>query len=109
MKKHIFVFASVFVLLVGTGLVMGAGHEKTIKGEGTCAKCGLGETASCQNAIQVKKDGKTVTYYMVANDVAKKFHGNVCQGSTKVKAKGTVAKEGGKMMLTASSISKVAQ
>ena len=64
----------------------------------------MGETASCQNAIQVKKDGKTVTYYMVHNDVAKKFHGNVCQGSKSIKAKGTVAKEGGKMMLTASSI-----
>lgn len=108
MKKHIFVFASVFVLLVGTGLVVGAGHEKTIKGDGTCAKCGLGKTASCQNAIQVKKDGKTVTYYMVANDVAKKFHSNVCAGSKKVQAKGTVAEEGGKMMLTASSI-KVAE
>lgn len=104
MRKPVFVIAYIVVLLVGTGLAMGAHHVKTIKGEGTCAKCGLGQTASCQNAIQVKKDGKTVTYYMVANDVAKKFHGNVCQGSTKVKAKGTVAKEGGKMMLTASSI-----
>lgn len=106
MRKPVFVIAYIVVLLVGTGLAMGAHHVKTITGEGTCAKCGLGETASCQNAIQVKKDGKTVTYYMVANDVAKKFHGNVCQGSTKVKAKGTVAKEGGKMMLTASSIKK---
>ena len=107
MRKPVFVIAYIVVLLVGTGLVMGAHHVKTLKGDGTCAKCGLGETASCQNALQVKKDGKTVTYYMVANDVAKKFHGNVCQGSKKIKAKGTVAKEGGKMMLTASSISVV--
>ena len=104
MRKPVFVIAYIVVLLVGTGVALGSNHAKTLKGEGTCAKCGLGETASCQNAIQVKKDGKTVTYYMVANDVAKKFHGNVCQGSKKIKAKGTVAKEGGKMMLTASSI-----
>ena len=104
MRKPVSAIAAVAVLLVGTGLVMGAHHVKTIKGDGTCAKCSLGQTASCQNAIQVKKDGKTVTYYMVANDVAKKFHGNVCQGSKKVQAKGTVAKEGGKMMLTASSV-----
>ena len=105
MRKPVFVIAYIVVLLVGTGVAMGAHHVKTLKGDGTCAKCGLGKTASCQNAIQVKQDGKTVIYYMVANDVAKKFHGNVCQGSKKIKAKGTVAKEGGKMMLTASSIS----
>ena len=104
MRKPVFAIAYVVVLLAAAGLVMGAHHVKTLTGEGTCAKCGLGETASCQNAIQVKKDGKTVTYYMVHNDVAKKFHGNVCQGSKSIKAKGTVAKEGGKMMLTASSI-----
>lgn len=104
MRKPIFAVASIAVLLAGPVVALGSHHQKTISGDGVCAKCKLGETASCQNAIQVKKDGKTVTYYMVANDVAKKFHGKVCQGSQKVKATGTVAEVDGKKQLTASKI-----
>src|SRR5689334_21996006 len=61
----------------------------TISGEGKCAKCALKETDTCQNVIQTKEDGKTVTYYIVKNDVADSFHKNVCKGPKKVTAKGT--------------------
>jgi RecG-like helicase len=77
---------------------------ETITGEGVCAKCSLHETAKCQTAIQVEKDGKKVTYYVVANDVAKGFHKNVCEESKKVTATGTVKEVDGKLQLTATKI-----
>ena len=73
------------------------GKEKTISGEAKCAKCALKETAKCQTVIQTEgKDGKKVTYYLVNNDVAKAFHDNVCTGTKKVTAKGTVKEVDGK-------------
>lgn len=80
------------------------GKEQTITGEGQCAKCSLKETDKCQTAIVVEKDSKKTTYYLVANDVAKKFHSNICQETKKVKAVGTVEEKDGKMELTASKI-----
>jgi RecG-like helicase len=79
-------------------------EEQTIKGEAICAKCELHETEKCQTAIQVQKDGKTVTYYLVANDVSKGFHKNVCEESKKVTATGTVKEVDGKLQLTATKI-----
>src|SRR5689334_14148475 len=81
-----------------------AADKVTITGEGKCAKCSLKETDKCQNAIEVEKDGKTTTYYLVQNDVSKSFHENLCKESKKVTATGTVKKEDGKMMLTADNI-----
>ena len=81
-----------------------AADEKTITGEGKCAKCALKETKSCQNAIQVKEGDKTVTYYLAQNDVSKKCHDNICQESKKVKATGTVKEVDGKMELTPTKI-----
>ncbi|PYL01506.1 MAG: hypothetical protein DME19_01510 [Verrucomicrobia bacterium] len=81
-----------------------ADDEKTITGEGKCAKCALKETKSCQNAIQVKEGDKTVTYYLVQNDVSKKFHENICQETKKVKATGTVKEVDGKKELTPTKI-----
>jgi RecG-like helicase len=77
---------------------------ETITGDGTCAKCALHETEKCQTAIQVQKDGKTVTYYLVANDVSKGFHKNVCEEPKKVTATGTVKEVDGKLQLTATKI-----
>jgi hypothetical protein len=78
--------------------------EKTIKGEAMCAKCELGETPSCQNAIRVKEGDKTVMYYLEQNDVSKAFHDNVCSSTKKVVATGTVKEVGGKQQFTASKI-----
>ena len=69
-----------------------------------CAKCELKESKECQNAIKVKEGGKTVTYYLVQNDVSKKFHGKVCKSIEKVKATGTVKEVDGKMELTPTKI-----
>ena len=78
--------------------------DKTITGDGMCAKCELKEAKECQNAIKVKEGGKTVTYYLVQNDVSKKFHKNVCKSTEKVKATGTVKEVDGKMELTPTKI-----
>ncbi len=79
--------------------------EETITGKGLCAKCMLHETDKCQNAIQVEKNGKTTTYYLVDNDVSKSFHHeNLCKESKQVTATGTVKKVHDKLELTASKI-----
>jgi|SRR6516225_7447476 hypothetical protein len=83
----------------------GSAKENTIKGEAKCAKCSLKEADKCQTVIQSEgKDGKMVTYYLADNDVAKKFHKEVCQEPKKVTATGTVKKVDGKEMLTVSKI-----
>ena len=81
-----------------------AAEEKTITGEGQCAKCSLGETKKCQNAIVTEEAGKKVTYYLAQNAVSKAFHKNVCKDVKKVKATGDVKEEAGKMVLTPSKI-----
>jgi hypothetical protein len=88
------------------------GKKVTISGEGMCAKCALKETKTCQNAVIETKDGKKTTYYLVANDVAKKAHqrDGFCRATKeepiKVKVTGTVTEKDGKMELTAEKIEK---
>jgi hypothetical protein len=80
-------------------------EEKTITGEGKCAKCALHETEKCQNVIQAKEGDKTVTYYLADNDVSKAFHkDNLCKGSKEVTATGEVSEKDGKKILTVSKI-----
>ncbi|MBI3853190.1 MAG: hypothetical protein HY298_23315 [Verrucomicrobia bacterium] len=80
------------------------GKPVTLNGEGKCAKCALKETDKCQNAIQVEKDGKKTTYYLVQNDVSKKFHENLCKESKKISVTGTCKKVGDKLEVTATKI-----
>ena len=82
----------------------GKDKEITIKGDGLCAKCSLKQSDTCQNAVQVEKDGKKVTYYFVKNDISDAFHKNVCKSTEKVVAIGTVKEVDGKMQFTASKI-----
>src|ERR1041385_7521072 len=77
---------------------------KTVIGTGLCGKCSLKETESCQNVIQVEKSGKKTSYYLVQNDVSKKFHEKICKAPAKVKATGTVKKVDGKNEFTATDI-----
>jgi hypothetical protein len=77
---------------------------KTITGTALCAKCALKETDACQNAIQVEKNGKKTTYYLVQNDVSKKFHDQICKEPKKVKATGTIKKVNGKNEMTPTDI-----
>ena len=75
--------------------------ETTITGNMVCGKCKLHETKACQNVIQVEKDGKTVNYYLVKNDVSDAMHEDICHGDTKkVTAIGTVEEKDGKQQLT---------
>lgn len=66
--------------------------EVTLKGEGQCAKCKLGETEKCQDALVVKEGDKTVTYYLKA----KGLHPKVCQGTKGLTVTGKVTEKDGK-------------
>jgi Family of unknown function (DUF6370) len=82
-----------------------AAKETTITGNMVCGKCTLHETKSCQNVIQVEKDGKTVNYYLAKNDVSDAMHEDVCHGDTKkMTATGTVTEKDGKEILTATKL-----
>jgi hypothetical protein len=86
----------------------GKEKEKTITGEAKCAKCALKEADKCQTVLQVEgKNGKTETFYLADNEVAKKFHGEICKGPKKVHITGTVKKVEGKNELTATKIEPV--
>ena len=110
MKRTIVALTSValFSLAVLTPAIAadkeGKGKDKTITGEGKCAKCALKEGDKCQNVIQAKEDGKTVTYYLAKNDVSNDFHSNICKETKKVTATGSVKEVDGKKELTASKI-----
>ncbi|HEY5912756.1 MAG TPA: DUF6370 family protein [Verrucomicrobiae bacterium] len=81
------------------------GKEVTITGDAKCAKCALQESEKCQTVIQTEnKQGKTVTYYLADNEIAKGFHKNVCNDTRKVTATGTVKKVKGKQQLTVTKI-----
>jgi hypothetical protein len=97
--------AASLLLITSATRTFGADEKTvTITGEGKCAMCSLKETDKCQNVIQTKEDGKTVTYYIAKNDISNKFHSNVCKGPKKVTAKGTVKEVDGKKELTVSEI-----
>ncbi|MGA2802626.1 MAG: DUF6370 family protein [Verrucomicrobiota bacterium] len=110
---------SVLFLTVATGLLLAvstsrmlaadaSSKEVTITGAMVCGKCALHETKSCQNVVQVEKDGKTVNYYLTQNDVSKAAHDPICGGSSeKVTVTGTVAMVDGKETLTPTKIEPV--
>jgi len=103
MTKIIITIVAGLMLALGTSslLAQDAGKAITITGSMVCGKCTLHECASCQNVIQVEKDGKTVKYYLTKNDVSDAMHEDICHGdSKKVTATGTVVEKDGKEMLT---------
>ncbi len=97
--------AGLFYMAAGPQTIAADSKVVTITGEGKCAKCALKQSDECQNVIQTKdQSGNTVNYYVVQNDVAKKFHKNICREGKKVTATGTVQDVGGKKELTATKI-----
>lgn len=112
MKKLVPMLA-VAVAFAGLSLVVRAAEEITVKGEGVCAKCALKVAEACQNVVQVEKDGETVKYFLVMNDVSKKAHGGLGICTAKVgegptlEVKGDVKEEDGKQVITPTSIEKV--
>jgi hypothetical protein len=116
MRKLLMV-AAVGVLFSGYGILRADDDDKkvTIEGDGMCAKCALGETKTCQNAVIVTKDGKKTTYYLVHNDVSKAAHSKegFCKATKddpiKVKVTGTVEVKDDKHEMTPEKIEKVAK
>ena len=108
MKKLKLVIALVGLTFAGaTATVFAEDATTTITGNMVCGKCTLHETKSCQNVIQVEKDGKTVNYYLAKNDVSDAMHEDICHSSgEKVTATGTVTEKGDKEILTATKLEK---
>jgi hypothetical protein len=99
------------VALAITGLALAlplsaviAENEKTVIGEGACAKCLLKETEACQSTIKAEEGDKKVTYYLTQNEITKEFGKNLCAEKKKVKATGTVKTVNGKQELTPTKI-----
>ncbi|HEY4187525.1 MAG TPA: DUF6370 family protein [Polyangia bacterium] len=79
--------------------------QVTLKGQLTCAKCGLHESSTCQNVLRVQEAGASETrYYLSKNDVAQAHHEEVCGGQIAATVTGSVHDEDGKKILTASAI-----
>jgi len=100
-KVMLLTVGAVFAL---NSAVLAADKERTIVGEGACAKCILKETKECQPTITTHEAGKKVTYYVVQNKVAKEFGDQLCTDRKKVRAIGTVTSVDGKMELTPTKI-----
>jgi hypothetical protein len=89
---------------LNTTSALASDKEVTLKGEAKCGKCMLNEGTACNTVIQTKKGGKTVSYYVVDNDVSKAFHEDICHGAKKVVAQGTVSEVDGKQKMTLTKI-----
>ena len=109
MKNSKLILTAVIGLLLASGtsrsLADEPGKDITITGSMVCAKCELKEAKSCQNVVQVTKDGKTVNYYLVQNDTSKAAHELICGGNPqKVTVTGKLEKKDGKEVLTPTKI-----
>jgi hypothetical protein len=109
MKKNSLTLTLAVGLLLAFGatrlFASDASKEVTITGSMVCGKCTLHETKSCQNVVQVEKDGKTVNYYLKQNEASKTAHEPICGGSSeKVTVTGTVKEKDGKEMMTPTKI-----
>jgi hypothetical protein len=78
--------------------------EVTLSGMGQCAKCSLGKTKSCQNALVVKQDGKEEVYLLTKNAVSKNFHDEVCEAPKAIRVTGVVKDNTGEKEIVASKI-----
>lgn len=72
-----------FAVLVLPGAAQEKSKEVTLKGTILCAKCVLKEAKKCQTAIQLKEDGKEVTYYFDDKGANEEYHEAVCGGDRK--------------------------
>ncbi len=103
---------SLIVLMTAAGLIASAVYsqaesgakEITLKGRGACLKCALKAAESCQNVLVQEKNGKETRFYLVQNDVSKKFHSEICTESKPITVVGVCKKVGDKLEVTASKI-----
>lgn len=79
-----------------------SGFEKTIIGDGACAKCILKERGvkECQLTVTTDLNGKKITYYIVNNDVTRKFGKPVCQKRSRIAVTGELTAVDGVRELT---------
>jgi len=78
--------------------------EVTLKGDMTCARCGLHEGTTCQNVLRVKEGQGEVKYYLAKNPVSEENHGKVCAGSAPATVTGKLSTENGKKLITPSAV-----
>jgi hypothetical protein len=105
MKKYLTVLLTISALALALSTSHAATEsDKTITGDGACAKCVLKESEKCQATITTEADGKKVAYYVTPNNVAKEFGDKLCAEKKKVTATGKVTTANGKQMLLASKI-----
>lgn len=108
--RKLFSLLTVAVAFSSLSLALAA-EKKTWTGDAVCAKCALKETATCQNALMVKEDGKDVTY-LLEGAASKKVHKSfgICGASKaepiKVKVTGTASEKDGKKVIAVTKIEK---
>ena len=104
LKRIGFVIAIIAVFALTAAVAGEKGEMVTLEGKIACAKCSLGmeDQADCQNVLVVKsKEGEPSYFYLVDNEVAKKF-GHTCMGEKAAIVTGTVESKDGKQWLTPS-------
>lgn len=102
MKKLI--TATLFGAVLAFTSLNASAKDTTIKGTATCAKCDLGTANACTNVLQVKEDGKTVTYLLEGKADKKSYHKVICKASKKVEMTGAVSEKDGEKVFTVSEI-----
>lgn len=108
MKFVTSMLAAVFLFGVLPTFSQVQAHEDkqvTLSGTLMCAKCGLKQTKSCVNALQVKEGGKTVTYYLEDKRNKEAYHEDLCGGGTKAgSVTGNVVEKEGKKWIKVSKV-----
>jgi hypothetical protein len=95
-------------LLVAAMSLTGAAQDKkevTLKGDGTCAKCELGQTQKCQDALDVKEGDLKGVYY-ITGKAAKGLHKDICKGRKPLTVTGAVSTKDGQKWINAVKIEK---
>ena len=76
----------------------------TIKGTGSCLKCALKKSDTCQNALTTTINGKEKLYVFAKNECSNGFHKNLCSAQAEIVAIGTLAEEGDQSIFTPTSL-----
>jgi hypothetical protein len=102
MKNILLTIVALLGFIAAPAFAESKGKEITLSGKACCAKCCLKTATECATVFAVEKDGKKTTYHFADNDVAKKFHEEICKAPKSATVTATCKKEGDKLVLTAS-------
>jgi hypothetical protein len=102
--KNIRLVSILVAALMTAAAGFAADSEVTLVGDGQCAKCSLGQSPQCANALVVKQDGKEITYFLTDNKVSKDFHDTICTEVAQIKVTGVVTEKSGRKEIVASKI-----